>query len=386
MDIWTILRLKQYLDRLRGGGISLPYFGLNLPTNMNEPSMSLVADFISVLKDHTLDTQLIEFLCNYYCQQTNALGVKPYLHGEFQFPILTTKEWIAGALGHANGFDVSLKLKGTITPLPQTGYEREYRSAIKELGLSFKDNSAFAVKDIATFHGSSKIKIKTTAALYSDYVFSAEYMNAELRLTLREAERTGRKIRLPVREKVGVGNFDRYMCKIGLNALTVNTATNLRRYYAMDRSAMVMNRPLEYPNAIHVVPAGTIQPVGKNYSGSHELKLTNTLAHEYAEEFFNSDPDAKERLLRLLSTGEAKFIVTALGLDALTQKLEICGLLFVPDPNLPQKETMSCEGLIVPTDRVGLERFARDTRKMLPAGALSIWEGIRYLDNNNMGS
>lgn len=287
-------------------------------------------------------------------------------------------DWISNPSLTPDGITVSLELQGRRGVIRYPELAREFRQALKTLDREAHDNPAYAVESI--LNNSNGIILSVKVAHYFDYVFTAQILDAELRLNLSHNSALTPQT-LKHRSDVGVLNFDRYMAKVGLNVLVAYISDNEPTFLLMDRSAMVMKRPLEYPNSVHVVPAGTVQPTGQELFDDADLSLSNTLVREWAEVLFDKDNNEEKQLANDLLSGRAKFIVTAIGVDALTQKIEICGLLVLFRPASFKRKTSS-EGLIRCVDRKELEKQASNVRRILPAGALAIWEGLAHLDKS----
>ena len=152
----------------------------------------------------------------------------------------------------------------------------------------------------------------------------------------------------------------------------------------MNRAHMNAVRPLEYPNANHVVPAGTVQPLENNFHTDESLLLRTTLFREFSEELFKSDVSSYEKLkLEVESANsEVKFIITGMGIDAATQKFEITGLLVLPDGHMSGfTEKAAGEGRNRVVSREELIKCATEVKRIIPAGAMAIFQGLKYLDS-----
>jgi len=371
-------KLKRWLRKLRGIGFS----GISFSWAPEEPDRSLIAELKRALDNPDIDQLIPEALISYYAKNVaKGASLQLYQNQATTFPILKKDEWIADPIRHPTGLHPRLTLAGRERPLAHPGLAREYREAIRELNHHFDDNPVFAASKIGTVGEDGTVPIEVKMSKYSDYVFMAEILNAELRLKLTRYGLTESRNALPLRDNVGILNLDRYIAKIGLNVLTAKCMGSEHQFYVMDRSLMVMRRPLEYPNAIHVVPAGTVQPEGEEFRDNNELSLETTLVREYAEEFFASDLTARTYLQQALKSGSARFFVTGIGIDALTHKLEICGLLLLENEYpLGDERILSSEGLIKSVNRNELEVIGQQASRTLPAGAVAIWQGLRYLN------
>jgi len=191
---------------------------------------------------------------------------------------------------------------------------------------------------------------------------------------------------LKLRDQIKVGEFGNYVCKIGLNILTVERNIDGDRFFIMKRENMNKVRPLEYPNANHVVPAGTVQSgaLGKafdSHEGDDDLSLKNTLYREFAEELFGEETVHQDRLKESHESGEVKFIITGMGIDAGSQKFEIAALLVTPDSYMTGFRSARKEGSNQVVNRDELIKLATEVKKIIPAGAMAIFQGLKYLDS-----
>lgn len=377
-DAWRGVR--RWSRRVRGVG--LPFGFGSISFGPDEIDRVLVAELKRTLDDSTIDGLVAKSLLAYYPRMSiNRHSLECFAYRGTTFPILTKNEWLADPLLHPAGIHPKFTLSGRKKPLDPPPLAREYGEALRELDRQIDNNPIFAASAIGTVNDSAEIEVEVKLAKYLDYVFTAEILNAELRLELGRSGTGLDKNALRLRKKVEVLELDRYVAKIGLNVLTTTRVGSNDRFYVMDRSLMVMRRPLEYPNAVHVAPAGTVQPKGKEFRDMTELELETTLAHEFAEEFFASNFDMEVKLQQALKLGSANFFVTGVGIDALTHKLEICGLLVLESGSfLGDDPIESPEGRIRSVCRDELEEIANQSDTTLPAGALAIWQGLRYID------
>ena len=333
---------------------------------------------VQAIEDTDVEEKLAEYLISYY-QKAGLLpaGTSLYRNSDTTYPIIVRDEWVSNPAQTPSGISVQLNLIGRRGPILYPKLAHEFKQALEKMNREVHDNPAYAVESILT--DGNRILLNVKIAHYFDYVFTAQILDAELRLGLAHGRLNSKT--LEHRKTIGVLNFDRYMAKVGLNVLCTYISEDEPVFLLMDRSTMVMNRPLEYPNAIHVVPAGTVQPTGRELTNDGDLSLTNTLIREWAEELWGDDDNAKTLLADDLRLGSAKFILTAIGVDALTQKIEVCGLLVLFRAFTPVT-IQSPEGVIRRVSRKELEARALDVQRILPAGALAIWQGLKHLDQS----
>lgn len=370
-------QFTKYLKRINSVGT--PLFSIGWTPSADDLDPELVDELAAILESPDIEDKVAGGLILYYGQQASLpSGTALYQGSGRIYPIIVREEWISNPAQTPDGLKISLVLQGRRGVVHYPELAREYRQALKSLNREVHDNPAYAVESI--MNDSNGITLGVKLAHYFDYVFTAQILDAELRLNLAHgAAITERSLKH--RSDVGVLNFDHYMAKVGLNVLVAFISDGAPAFLLMDRSTMVMKRPLEYPNSVHVVPAGTVQPSGQEMFDDDDLSLSNTLVREWAEELFNNDSNEGKQLANDLVSGNAKFVLTAMGIDALTQKIEICGLLMVFRP-VPFRKKASNEGLIRAVDRKELQERAFDVNRVLPAGALAIWEGLGHLDQS----
>lgn len=370
-------QFTKYLKRINSVGT--PLFSIGWTPSADDLDPELVDELAEILESPDIEDKVAGGLILYYGQQASLpSGTALYQSSGRTYPIIVREEWISNPLRTPEGLKISLVLQGRRGVVRYPELAREFRQALRTLNREVHDNPAYAVESIV--NDSNGITLDVKLAHYFDYVFTAQILDAELRLSLAHDATINERF-LKHRSYVGVLNFDRYMAKVGLNVLVAFISDSAPAFLLMDRSTMVMKRPLEYPNSVHVVPAGTVQPNGQELFDDDDLSLSNTLLREWAEELFNNDSKEGKRLANDLMSGNAKFVVTAMGIDALTQKIEICGLLVVFRP-APFTKRASTEGSIRTVDRKELQERASNVKRVLPAGALAIWEGLGHLDQS----
>ena len=268
-----------------------------------------------------------------------------------------------------------------------------YIAAAKYKGQKIEPNDLYALDKISEVNASGNVVMTVKLSDYEKFVRSSQVLNAELLLHLKHLRPGGNSIsaslrkkrfRLKLRDEIKVGEFGNYVCKIGLSVLTVERNIDADRFFIMNRAHMNAVRPLEYPNANHVVPAGTVQPLENNFHTDESLLLRTTLYREFSEELFKSDVSSYEKLkLEVESANsEVKFIITGMGIDAATQKFEITGLLVLPDGHMSGfTEKAAGEGRNRGVSREELIKCATEVKKIIPAGAMAIFQGLKYLDS-----
>ena len=353
-------------------------------------------DLATAFDDDELIASMPEALLNYYRERLIGSGYSIYGAGGKEFPILTMESWIPNPAEHPNGIFPVLELPEKKSRAFKTSALGDiYIAAAKEKGQFFEKNDIYALEKISSVSAKGDVILQVEISDYESFVRSSQVLNAELLLYLKHRSKGGnflskflanRSFRSDLRDSIVVGDFTNYVCKIGLNVLTVERNIDSDRFFVMDRGHRNSKRPLEYPNAIHVVPAGTIQPqtLGRksnSYDGPNDLLITNTLYREFAEELFEDEIMYQDRLMKSVESGEVKFFVTGMGIDAASQKFEISALLITPEGYMAGFKSSESEGRNQVVNRDELTKYATNVTKIIPVGAMAIFQGLRYLDS-----
>ena len=353
-------------------------------------------DLADAFDDDGLIAKMPAALLSYYRERLIGSGYSIYRAGEEEFPILTMESWIPSPAEHPNGIFPTLELPDKKSRAFKTSALGDiYIAAAKEKGQFFEKNDIYALEEIGAVGDNGDVMLQVEISDYEKFVRSSQVLNAELLLHLKHRSEGGnflskflanKRFGSDLRDSIVVGDFKNYACKIGLNVLTVERNIDSDRFFVMDRGHRNSKRPLEYPNAIHVVPAGTIQPqtLGRksnSYDGPEDLLITNTLYREFAEEMFEDEVVHQNRLMQSVESGEVKFVVTGMGIDAASQKFEISALLITPDGYMAGFKSSESEGRNKAVNRDELTKYATNVTKIIPAGAMAIFQGLRYLDS-----
>ena len=358
------------------------------------------AEIFEDLKDAFDDNELIEkvpeAVLNYYSDKLKGSEYSFFAAGGKDFPILKMEGWTPNPLEFPQGIFPTLELlenqkNNAVSDSSVLG--DMYIAAAKYRGQKIEPNDLYALDKISEVNASGNVVMTVKLSDYEKFVRSSQVLNAELLLHLKHLRPGGNSIsaslrkkrfRLKLRDEIKVGEFGNYVCKIGLSVLTVERNIDADRFFIMNRAHMNAVRPLEYPNANHVVPAGTVQPLEDNFHTDESLLLRTTLFREFSEELFKSDVSSYEKLkLEVESANsEVKFIITGMGIDAATQKFEITGLLVLPDGHMSGfTEKAPGEGRNRVVSREELIKCATEVKKIIPAGAMAIFQGLKYLDS-----
>ncbi len=159
------------------------------------------------------------------------------------------------------------------------------------------------------------------------------------------------------------------------------------------RSRHTATEPLFY----HVQPAFIFQPVSAA-SAQTEWQLAYHIYRELLEEVFGVPEDQlydditqQPQIRSLLTTGQAGLYLTGTSLNVLTQRLEICTLLLIHDPNWYRQimdrptgwetERYSTVFASIASDTALLAALPEDVRhhlyaNMTPPGLATLWLGV----------
>lgn len=352
-------------------------------------------DLKKAFDDLPLMQKLPQATIDYYKEKSTS-PYSFYAPDEKQYPILKRDEWIPDPAKLPNGIFPTLELKPDFiknASIDSGEFGTTYLDVAVNTGQVINDFDIYSLEQVSAMSPEGGVVLDVAMSSYKRFVLSSQVLNPELLLALfHEQERNNsgsltikkRPLSLPLRNKIGIFELEKYVCKIGLSVLTVERDTSGDHFFIMTRSQQLGTRPLEYPNATHVVPAGTVQPLIDNFHDDESLLIKTTLFKEFAEEFFNSSQERLEKLKQDISSAisEVKFIITGMGIDAATQKFEITGLLIVPEGYMTGFSTKAAgEGRNAVVSREELIKCAEAVEKIIPAGAMAIFQGLKYLDS-----
>ena len=354
-------------------------------------------DLMATFDDIDLIEKVPEAVLNYYRDKLKGTEFSFFEAGGRKFPIIKKESWTPNPLEFPQGIYPELKLlKGRNNKInDNSAFGDIYIKAAREKGQSIYPDDLYALDKISEVDSNGVVTLDVKISDYEKFVRASQILNPELLLHLMHTSAAKNSIStslakkrfgLKLRDQIKVGEFGNYVCKIGLSVLTVERNIDGDRFFIMERENMNKVRPLEYPNAKHVVPAGTVQSgvLGKDFD-SHEddddLLLENTLYREFAEELFGEEVVHQDRLKESDESGEVKFIITGMGIDAGSQKFEIAALLVTPDGYMTDFRSSKKEGKNRVVNREELIKIATEVKKIIPAGAMAIFQGLKYLDS-----
>ena len=354
-------------------------------------------DLMATFDDIDLIEKVPVAVLNYYRDKLKGTDFSFFEAGGREFPIIKKESWTPNPLEFPQGIYPELKLlKGRNNKInDNSAFGDIYIKAAREKGQLIEPNDLYALDKISEVDSSGVVTLEVKISDYDKFVRASQILNPELLLHLKRMSTTNNSVSaslakkrfgLKLRDQIKVEEFGNYVCKIGLNILTVERNIDGDRFFIMKRENMNKVRPLEYPNANHVVPAGTVQPgaLGKafdSHEGDDDLSLKNTLYREFAEELFGEETVHQDRLKESHESGEVKFIITGMGIDAGSQKFEIAALLVTPDSYMTGFRSAKKEGSNQVVNRDELIKLATEVKKIIPAGAMAIFQGLKYLDS-----
>ncbi len=262
-------------------------------------------------------------------------------------------------------------------------------------------SETFALKSIDA--GQDGIKMSCYPSDYFSFVSTCEYLSYELVEQFAKhgaAKEQFSELILEARDKSAKGDaiyqFERRSAKVGVNIFLVGQYNN-RPHCILTRRAEDL---VEFPGRYSVVPAGSFEPRGPERRQWYFLSLTCLL--ELAEECFLGLPNIEEpkkilpswieeeypflkKVRDSLEKGESQLMFTALGVDLLTAKPEVCGVLYLGDDLMLEilKGKLNFETqnayLRELDDKDLLDKIRPG--KVAPAGAVAILEGLKFCES-----
>lgn len=184
---------------------------------------------------------------------------------------------------------------------------------------------------------------------------------------------------------------------IGVATLTVFNDAGTYRAILARRSSRAGTEPGYY----HVLPAFVLQPISSSYS--IEWRVSHHIYREYLEELFGQEeigappaPDyfyehpALRRLRTMLADGRAGLYLTAVSMNLLALRPEICALLLIHDPHWYEQASLraawetdgrSITFAPVASDEALLDALPPDVGRSLHAsmtapGLAALWLGV----------
>lgn len=266
---------------------------------------------------------------------------------------------------------------------------------------NYYQGPTFALKNIDVRGG--EIKISHCISDYYSFISTCEYLSYEL---TKEFHRHGinrenfDKLSLDVRNELASSNkiyqFQERSLKVGVNIFLVG-------YYKGNLCCVLTRRTgdiAEFPGRYSVVPAGTFAPRGPERREWYSVRLTALV--ELVEECIRGLPDIEEpkmikpnwiykkypyleKVQSSLSSGKSKLMFTAIGMDLLAAKPEVCGILYLGDDLI--KDVVEGGKLNFETEEVYLLKLNDKSLlklakpgQVVPGGAVSILEGLKFCE------
>ena len=285
----------------------------------------------------TLKNLLAKALIEYY----EARGYRLLTVGRIKATLIITEGWIPPRPIPLK--KIKLTWEKSTLPLPWRwkGLAEKLR---KECGLVIIDNPVYRLIKVET-----DLNLTFTMGSYEEFIETCGALEWEVALAISQLEELPKDMqklllfiedKLEFRSKINPLNLENRCAALGINTLTVIKEEG-RAYMLIHHRGF---RTAEGRGSLHVVPAGTFQPLDKHDRYHHlEFDLTWNIIREFAEELLGLKGSEKQnhiykQLLKLkeilLSAGDLFFL--GLTLDVMRLKPEILTLLIL---NSKQLET-----------------------------------------------
>lgn len=271
------------------------------------------------------------------------------------------------------------------------------------INRSFYPGPTFALERVAAHNG--EIKINHYVSNYYSYISTCEYLSYEL---IKQFDMHGTKpeesdfqqFSVPLRDELAssgnIYEFQKRSAKVGINIFLVGHLDGDLYCVLVYRDQTVA----EFPGRYSVIPAGTFAPRGPSHKEWYSMRLS--VFCELIEECVRGIDEIKRpksmhinwlyekyrflnRLRESLSEEKSKLMFTALGMDLLTAKPEVCGTLYLSDDLFLElfRGELNFETKYADRYRLNDKELLRLLRpgKIVPAGAVSIIEGLRFCED-----
>lgn len=338
-----------------------------------------------------------------------SLG-KQYYRGvdemEADFPLIARKQWFHNKPIRLSEIDPVSPFRTDIVdavgPDLFDGYGKYHLIKRRSLppGKTMRNEITYRLASIDSSHG--KLRFSFSPGRYFNYVDTCELAAAELADWYTNNE-GALPTELPMRGRPEcIFEFANRSAPPGINCLLLlknyfvgsfsdETKRFKNKFVLHERS----NATTEAQNTVHVVPAGTHQPVSKGFESEIDQSIWRTVVREFLEEIFNEDKaaisyrssaeffdnfDIKNMIDKIFRTDDvAAVYLLGVGFDPLTTKPEILVSIVIDWYELAKKYTMpkfddNYEGstLFIDLSRENLIAEAKRPRNknaLLPAGA-----------------
>lgn len=202
--------------------------------------------------------------------------------------------------------------------------------------VPLKDKPSYFLKNV---NKKDKTEYIVHGEGYNHYIESGLYL--EYDLSNYEPDDINKKGSMKLREKLDLLNFSNRYVGIGICTLTLfKNVYNRKTKENKDTYFLIHNRGsnlTEHPSQKSVIPAGTFEPIGKDYTKKSSLDFSNTVYREFVEELFNDDEFTDLGTSELIENNEviknlktaSKLYYLGSGIDIINGKLEVLNILVI---------------------------------------------------------
>lgn len=202
--------------------------------------------------------------------------------------------------------------------------------------LDLRNSNSYFLKAVNKDDG---IKYIVHGAGYNNYIESGLYL--EYDLSNYELDDIRRGVHMRLRDQLNLLNFNNRYVGIGVCTLTIlKNVYNKKTKNNTDTYFLIHNRGsnlTEHPSQKSVIPAGTFEPNGDNYSDERSLRFSNTVYREFIEELFNDEDfnllgtneliENNEQIENLKVASNLYYLGS--GIDIINGKLEVLSVLVI---------------------------------------------------------
>ncbi|MDO4732076.1 MAG: hypothetical protein Q4B50_00970 [Bacillota bacterium] len=295
--------------------------------------------------------------------------------------------------------------RAAFLPYPREGFAANRKYGLSGNSSKLFNGKLFALESLSGDLNAGNLRVSVKNGAYFDFLDSCEYLAYEMAYVRRVKRiRPPYPLRLipafsllPNRSRVGdVFDLDNRFAGIGINTATIlynveMPGAALDAPEKTERRAILLlhhrsSQVAEGIGAIHVIPAGSYQPIGQKLDSPFNRNMANTVYREFGEELLNIDELAHLNAEELLDEKlrRWKVLLLGFGIEPLNTKIEVLTTLQI-DLALEENRRIfgNCRSLsqlenffstnyeghlsLVPLERRNLLQYQRDPR-MTPAG------------------
>ncbi|MBQ6808768.1 MAG: hypothetical protein IJP07_06410 [Firmicutes bacterium] len=286
-------------------------------------------------------------------------------------------------------------------PYPKEGFSANKKYELSGNTSKLFNGKLFALHEIQGDLNRGDLSVSVKNGGYFDFLDTCEYLVYEMSYA-RRVQRKKPPYRLgslpafsvlPNRSRYGdVFDMGNRFAGIGINTATILYNVEIPGDSGEpEKSAVLLlhhrsSQVAEGIGAIHVIPAGSYQPVGTQLDSVFNRNLANTVYREFGEELLNIDEFIHLNTEEMLEDKYCQWQVLLLGfgIEPLNTKIEVLTTLQV-DMEQPENQRLfaSCRTLaqlekffstnyegnlsLIPMNRKNLQQYQQDPR-MTPAG------------------